>query len=85
MGARQAGTWPSGGLGQLVDLLARAGLSVEHTGAEGEFAWLQHAHCHLAACLEQTSIRGDQWHLGGIGERSELAVGWIGYEPELFR
>src|SRR6266498_1171179 len=57
----------------------------QRTTAAGEFARLQHGHCHLAARVQQTSIRGDQWRLDGVGERRELAVGWIGHKAELFR
>src|SRR5262249_32040950 len=70
--------------GQVIELVAEAGPYVGHTKAEGEFAWLQHEHCHLAANLQQTSIRGDQRRPGGVSERSELAVGWIGHKLELF-
>src|SRR5437588_13057184 len=70
---------------QLIDLLWQAGHPVQRTTAAGEFARLQHGNCHLAVGVQQTSIRGDQRRLDGVGERGELAVGWIGHKPERFR
>ncbi len=69
----------------IIERLAQLGLYVQRATAAGEFIRLQHGNCHLAARVQQTRIRGDQRRLDGVGERGELAVGWIGHKPELFR
>ncbi len=70
---------------QIIERLAQLGLYVQRATAAGEFIRLQHGNCHLAARVQQTRIRGDQRRLDGVGERGELAVGWIGHKPERFR